>query len=97
MHAEALDCLEDYAMLLQAVGESDGAVRLQAAAGAIRVALALPRSPRNEAKRQENIDAARASLGEAAFNAAWSDAMGWGLDDAIEYALESTVATAVTA
>src|SRR5438876_3958303 len=90
MRAEALDCLEDCAVLLQAVGESDGAVRLQAAASAARGALALPRSPSREARRKENIAAARATISETAFNAAWSDGSGWTLDESIEHALIST-------
>ena len=97
MRAEALDCLEDCAVFLHGVGESDGAVRLQAAATAVRGNLALPRPPRGEAKRQENIDAARAVLGEAAFNAAWSEGKGWNLDQAIEYALASMTVPAVAA
>jgi hypothetical protein len=96
MNLEALNCLEDYAVLLQAVGRSDGAARLQAATTSIRTALALPRSPRDEPKRQENIDAARAVLGEAAFSAAWSEGEKWAFDDAIEYILESMAASAVT-
>ncbi len=90
MRAEALDCLEDCAVLLQAIGESDRAVRLQAAAATVRGTLALPRSPRGEANRQANIAEARAALSEAAFNVAWSDGSGWTLDEAIERALIST-------
>ena len=37
MRAEELDCLEDYAVLLHAVGQADGAVRLQSATTSIRV------------------------------------------------------------
>jgi tetratricopeptide (TPR) repeat protein len=97
MRAEALDCLEDCAVLLYAVGESDSAVRLQAAAAAVRGALALPRSLRDEAKRQENIDAVRAALGKTAFDAAWSDGERWALDEAIDYALTSSAVPAVAA
>ena len=97
MRAEALDCLEDCAVFLHGVGESGGAVRLQAAATAVRGKLALPRPPRGEAKRQGSIDAARAVLGEAAFNAAWSEGTGWTLDEAIEYALASTAVPTVAA
>ena len=96
MNLEALDCLEDYAVLLHAVGQSASAVRLQAATTSIRVALVLPRSPRDEPKRQANIDAARGTLDEAAFDAAWSDGKNWAFDDAIEYVLESMAASAVT-
>ena len=97
MRAEALDCLEDCAVLLQAIGESDSAVRLQAAAATVRGALALPRSPRGEARRQANIAEARAALSETAFNVAWSDGSGWTLDEAIERALISTDPSSVIA
>jgi predicted ATPase/class 3 adenylate cyclase len=97
MRAEELDCLEDYAALLHAMGRSDAAVRLQAATTSIRVALALPPPPRTEVKRRENIAAARAALGDAAFNAAWSSGTGWALDDASDYALAATAAQGVTA
>ena len=96
MHLEALNCLEDYAVLLHVVGQPGGAVRLQAAMTSIRAALALPRSPRDEPKRQQNIDAARVALGEDGFSAAWSEGQKWAFDDAIEYIMESMAASAVT-
>jgi predicted ATPase len=97
MRAEELDCLEDYAVLLHAVGRSDTAVRLRAATNCIRVALALPCSRRTEMKRRENIAAARAALGDAAFNAAWSTGSRWTLDEAIDHALAATAAPRVAA
>jgi len=96
MRAEALDCLEDCAGLLQAVGEPAVAARLQATVAAVRAALALPRSRRRQEKQQENIDAARATLGETAFKTAWSQGSDWPLDEAIDFALASTAAPAVT-
>jgi tetratricopeptide (TPR) repeat protein len=89
MNVEALDCLEDCAVFLQTVGRPEHAVRLQAATTSIRAALALPRSPRDEPKRERNISAAREAAGEAAFNAAWAEGERWAFDDAIEYVLES--------
>ena len=59
MRAEALDCLEDCAVLSLAAGEPDRAVQLLAAAVAVRGATALPRSPRSQAKWEKNIDMAR--------------------------------------
>ena len=98
MNSEALYCLEDYAIFLLALGKADGAARLQAATTAMRQALMLPRSPRDEPKRKANLDAARAALGAATFDAAWAEGQKWAFDDAIEYALdaasESTVPTA---
>lgn len=97
MRAEALDCLEDCALLLQGSGDFDIAVRLQAATASVRSALALARSSRNEARWQANVAAARASLGEPAFNAAWADGTMWALDKAIDHALASTTAPTVAA
>jgi predicted ATPase len=97
MNAEALDCLEDYAELLQSAGRSDDAVRVYAAAAAVREALVLPRSPRAEARRQINIDAMRAALDEAAFKVAWSTGQAWGLDEAVEHTLAFAIDQAVTA
>ena len=97
MNSEVLNCLEDFADLLQAVGRSDDAVRLLAAAAGIHERLAIPQSQRGEAKRQKSILAARAALGETAFDAAWAAGNAWALDDAIEYALASAGASAVIA
>jgi predicted ATPase/class 3 adenylate cyclase len=97
MRAEALDCLEDFAAFLHGVGASYAAVQLLAAAGTLRQALAFKRSPRREAQWQKNADAARAVLGETAFNAAWSAGSAWTLDAAIDHALASGTARAVTA
>ncbi|HEY5307457.1 MAG TPA: tetratricopeptide repeat protein, partial [Casimicrobiaceae bacterium] len=94
MNAEALDCLEDCAIFLHAVGRPEHAVRVQAATTSIRAALALPRAPRDEAKRQQNIDAARGAVGEVAFSAAWTEGERWAFDDATEYALESIASSA---
>jgi tetratricopeptide (TPR) repeat protein len=96
MISEALDCLEEYAVLLHALGRSDGAVQLHAAAASIRAAFALPRSRRDEPKRQANIDAARAAIGDTAFDAAWSEGQTWALARAIERALAPTNPSAVT-
>jgi predicted ATPase/class 3 adenylate cyclase len=97
MNAEALDCLEDYAELLNSAVRFDGAARVYAAAAAVRKLLALRRSPRGEAARQKSVEATRAALGQAAFDAAWSAGQTWGLDEAIDHALASTAAPAVTA
>ncbi len=95
MNSEALDCLEDYAIFLLALGNAGGAVRLQSATTAMRQALMLPRSPRDEPKRKANLDAARAALGATAFDAAWAEAQKWAFDDASEYALEAATESTV--
>jgi predicted ATPase len=96
MRAEALDCLEDFAVLLLAVGDHARAVRLQAAAAAARGALALPRSPRRQAKWETDLETARASLRDQEFAAAWEDASAWVLDKALDDALASTATSALT-
>jgi predicted ATPase len=97
MNPEVLNCLEDCAELLQAVGRSADAVGLLAAAVGVRERLGIPRSQRGEAKWQKSIQAAREALGETAFDAAWAASNAWALDDAIEYALASAGAAAVIA
>ena len=96
MNSEALDCVEDCAELLRAAGHTDDAVRLRAAAAAVREALAL-QSPGGEAIRQRSLEAAREALGRAAFEAAWSAGRAWTLDDAIKHALDASTNSPVTA
>ncbi|HVO89269.1 MAG TPA: tetratricopeptide repeat protein [Casimicrobiaceae bacterium] len=83
MSAEALDALDDYAVLLSTVGASEAAVRLRSAASTLRANLALSSSRRVD----HDIDSARASLGDAAFQGAWTSAEAWSLDQALDYAL----------
>ncbi|TMH59919.1 MAG: adenylate/guanylate cyclase domain-containing protein [Betaproteobacteria bacterium] len=92
MNAEVLDCLEDHAEILHRSGRTHDAVRQQAAAAAVRETLALARPPRTEARRRKVIEEARTTLGEAAFAHAWSAGRAWGLDDAIDHVLASSVA-----
>jgi predicted ATPase/class 3 adenylate cyclase len=94
MNAEALDCLEDYAQLLQFVGENEVATRLFATADASRETLALPRAALRQARWRAGIDAARRALGGGAFDAAWRDARTLNLDDAVEFAVEATAVPA---
>ena len=96
MNAEVLDCLEDYVKLLQLAGRIDSAVRVTAATTAIRKALRLPRPPHRETETQARMRAARADLGDGAFEAAWSAGRTSALDEAIEQALASTNVPAVT-
>jgi predicted ATPase/class 3 adenylate cyclase len=95
MNLEAIDCLEDYAELLRANSHAEDAVRLYAAAAAAREALAL-RSPHGEAGRRKSLEAARGSLGDEAFQAAWSAGRGWVLDKAIEQCLAAVERSPVT-
>jgi hypothetical protein len=97
MNSEALDCLEDYARLVGATGQVETGVRIYAAAAAVRDTLGLPRSARREAEMQSCVQAARAELGDRAFEAAWSIGRIWSRDEAIEHALASAAVSAVTA
>ncbi len=87
MSSEALDCLEEFAALMQESGRSVDAVRVHAATAAIRDRLTIPRLQRAELRRLASLGAAREVLGEAAFEAAWADGATWALDDAIDAAL----------
>ena len=71
-------------------------MRLLAATAAIRDRLAISRARRGEAKRQSSIEAARTTLSEGAFDAAWAVGCAWALDDAIEHALAFTTTAPAT-
>jgi predicted ATPase/class 3 adenylate cyclase len=97
--SEALDCLEDFASLLQQTGRADAAVRAYAAAAAMRDARVLPRSTRREGEgeRRMNLDAARAALGEPTFASAWSAGGTADLEHAIARALTAVKGSPVAA
>jgi predicted ATPase/class 3 adenylate cyclase len=86
MHAEALDCLDDHAALLQSSGYAEHAVRLYGAIDASRERRALARAPRGARHWENRLAAARASLDPAAFDAAWSSGRSWSLEEAIRVA-----------
>jgi predicted ATPase/class 3 adenylate cyclase len=95
MNSEVLNCLEDHAELLQAVGPADEGVRLYAAVATLRSRLGLVRSPRNVQHTQHAIAAARIALGDAAFEAAWSEGGKWELEQATTRALAVGTSPAV--
>jgi predicted ATPase len=97
MNSELLDCLEDYARLLGTTGHTETCIRIYAAAASVRNALGLPRSARREDEMQSRVKAARADVGERAFEAAWSMGRSWSRDEAIEHALASAAVQDVTA
>jgi len=97
MNAEVLDSLEDCAELLQDDIATAQAVAVFAAASAARETLTLRRSARSELHRRQRLDAARAALGNAAFENAWSTGHVWRLDEAIHHALDAALASKVTA
>jgi predicted ATPase/class 3 adenylate cyclase len=97
MNAEALDCLEDCARLLETARQVEYAVRIYAAATMIREALSIPRSTRREAEMQSRVKAARADLGDRDFETAWSIGRAWSRNEAIEHALAANALSTVTA
>ncbi|HTQ74269.1 MAG TPA: tetratricopeptide repeat protein, partial [Burkholderiales bacterium] len=94
MNSEALDCLADYASLIEAVGQIETAVSLYAAVAAAREMLGLPGAAYRDAEMKSRLTATRANLGDQAFDAAWSVGRTWSRDEAIEHALASAAATA---
>ncbi len=97
MKSELLDCLEDHARLKLHEGATEGTVRLYAATAAYHDRLALSRPPRHKLRWHNAIEAARAAIGEAAFESAWQDGQSWTLEKAIGYALAPSQAAIVTA
>ena len=89
MNAEVLGCLEDHARLVQTLGLVDDAMRLYAATSAARERLALRRPLRSEQRWGAGIAAARTAVGDAAFDAAWTEGRTWNLEVAIGRALAS--------
>jgi predicted ATPase len=87
MNAEVLGGLEDYARLLRLRGEVVEAVRLCATVEAARERMVVPRRPRLVDGWESELASARATLGDAAFEAAWASSAGRLLDDAMESAL----------
>ena len=87
MRAEVLGCLEDHASLARACGLAEEAARLHAAVASQRERLNLTRSPRSERHWCDAVAATRSDLGEAAFDAAWSQGRAWELDEAVRRAL----------
>jgi len=87
MYSELLGCLEDHAELTQALGRTEDAVWLYAAAAAGRYRLTLSRSPRREESWRKSIAQARSSLGDASYEAAWAAGQSRELNQAVEHAL----------
>lgn len=94
MKAELLDCLEDDAELLRGQGQVERAVRIYAAAEAARDTLVVRRSRRRESSLGKSLEAARAALGAAVFNAAMLEGETWTLDAAIDDASGSRTSPA---
>lgn len=87
MNAEVLGCLEDHARLAHSLGDYENATRLYAATASQRERLSLGRPPRSERRFRDVVSGTREVLGDVSFEAAWSEGLGWNLDEAIGHAL----------
>ena len=97
MRSELLDCLDDFAQLLQRMGQITEAVGLFGAVAANRETLRLPRSSDEQARAQASLHAARGSVAQSDFDAAWSMGRSWTLDKAVDHVLGLPAAQPVTA
>ncbi len=82
--ASVLDKLGDMA---QSLGHQERAVRLFGVADAIREAISAPLTPSDRGDHERSLAAARATLGVAAFAAAWAAGRAMTVEQAAEYAL----------
>jgi non-specific serine/threonine protein kinase len=80
-------CLEGLAWVANAQGRPLQAARLFGAAEAVRGRIGAAPWPAWHAEHERNVAATRASLGEAAFAAAWAAGRALSMDEAIEEAL----------
>jgi class 3 adenylate cyclase len=80
--------LEGRASLAGAQGELDRAVRLFAAAAALRDAFGAPRPPADRAEFERQVASTGAQLGHQAFASSWAEGRSMSLEQAVAYALE---------
>jgi hypothetical protein len=55
------------------------------------------RLPHRDAEKHDSLEVARAALGDAAFEAAWSTGRTWALDEAVDRSLATDTVQVVTA
>ena len=84
-------------ILLETARQVENAVHIYAATTMARQALGVRRAASQESELQSRVEAARAELGERAFDKAWSTGRSWSRNDAIEHALTFTLSPVVTA
>ncbi|HLK58287.1 MAG TPA: tetratricopeptide repeat protein, partial [Chthonomonadaceae bacterium] len=82
------DALDGFAHLAHREQQERHAARLWGAATSIREKIATPRTPRELEKYNQQIAQARAVLGQAVFDAAFTEGSAMSLDQAIEYAFD---------
>lgn len=80
--------LEGLAGSIAELGDAERAAHLFGAAHALREEIHSAVQPHNRKDYDRGVDAARASLGEEAFTAAWEEGRAMTLEQAIEYALQ---------
>ena len=87
MRIELLSCLEDHAVLASMTGAVDKAVKLAAAARALRTRLGLTRAPRAEQRWQAQVDRLQEGVEVSAQAALWLEGETWDLENAMSSAL----------
>jgi tetratricopeptide (TPR) repeat protein len=80
--------LEGFAALAKVQEQPDKATRLYGASDALRTAIGAPLPPAERAEVERALTALCASLGEAAFDSAWSAGRALSWEQGIAYALE---------
>lgn len=83
-------CLERFAGIACAQGQTTSAAHLFGAAGALREATGTPLHPCDRPEYERDVTAVRTGLSEEAFTAAWAQGRAMTLEQAVEYALEET-------
>lgn len=79
-------CLEQWAEMALTSAQAERAVRLWSAATALRALLGSVVYPVDQPEHERNLLAARAQLGDMAFEAAWSEGQVMSLEQAVAYA-----------
>jgi hypothetical protein len=81
------ECLQELASLALLAGQPAQTVTLSAAAGATQSSAGLALWPAVAARRDRDLELARAGLGQAEFERAWAEGQALSLDQAIDLAL----------
>ncbi len=87
----AFFALEGCASLAQGQEQPQRAVRLYGASDGLRTAIGVPLPPDRRDEVDQDLAALRATLGEVAFDSAWSQGRAMSWEQAIEYALQENV------
>ena len=88
MRPELIECVEDHASLVQALGSADLGARLLAAAQTERAQMGLVVSPARQARLLAQQRLLRQQLGDAGFDAAWAAGSAWSLQVATSAATQ---------